>query len=465
MPYNPYSLVRNPCALWIRTLYSFVIIIVIGVALSPTIGVSQTEFAWPDSRVDVSKYESLETCEAMVRRVTDSVYVHNDAMSDTLPWLQIVFERRQVYVQTIAQRCLARFPVSDVPLDKYLLAQRLYLLAGRDADATAMINRRLAAIPSADSAQRATVLESIIRVYFGVLPIRMDAIRPLVDQFGPLGYFAGWGHWFSIYHQVMTWSNQLDRNDWVLQYRQEILASYQKYTDTMTSTLDQGAIRMLALAADKIFYHQALMDSLRKSTATYAQMQEKLRKSYFGDIRFGEDPFETGLPAPEVHADFIFPDSAKHDRLPRPGKVSLIVTRVGDQRGSTIDFSENIRIRRIKQQFPELDIVFITSTAGVIAPLAPPPPAEEAALFNTMLLDFEKLPVTLVVMNRPYFHVAGPDQRRVNLPIEGEWKPDLPKSRAILIDRKGTVVDEVSIGWGDERPLTELIQIVLGQQK
>ncbi len=169
-----------------------------------------------------------------------------------------------------------------------------------------------------------------------------------------------------------------------------------------------------------------------------------------------------GVPAPEVRSDFMFPASAKHDRLPRLGQVSLIITGIGDQRGNVSAFSQNVLIHRLKERFPELDIIFLTSTKGVIAPMAPPSPAEEAGVFETMLLGFSHLPITLVVANGPYLRLQDPDRRRVNLPVEGNWRADTPRSTAMLIDREGLIVDVVDIRYQKEK-LMEMIQCVFQQ--
>ncbi len=100
----------------LQTLRSFtprIIVCLSLLAFPPSKGGAQTLLAWPDTQVDVGKYEHLETCMAMIQRVRDSVYVNNDTLRDTLPSALVFFEHQPVYMQTMAQRCLARFQASS----------------------------------------------------------------------------------------------------------------------------------------------------------------------------------------------------------------------------------------------------------------------------------------------------------------------------------------------------------------
>ncbi len=459
MPYN-YIPVRKILTAWL-------ILGSVAMLVCPAIGLSQTRLTWPDSRVDVTKYSSLESCLAMAKRVGDSVYAHSDTLTDTLPATTIriiAVDTRlaSAQVKTAVRQCLAHVSLETVPLKYYLLAQELYLIAGQDTNAVDIINRRLSAVPKIDSAQRTAVLDTVIQKYVTIAPLQIEAIHSWAKQLASARQFLPWQDQLSFYFLMVGYSKQFDRDAQVQQYGQELLTIARSLLDTLKLSEDRESVRQMMLFAKRMMLHDVLLDSLRKSTASYANLRAQMAAEVQQiDLKESASLISPGHQAPELNGDFVFPATARNDRLPRAGKTSLVIRVLGDQRRQIREFSRNVVIRRLKRQFPDLDIIVVATTTGAVVPLVPPSPAEEAELFNKMLFDYGKVPVTLVVSSPPFIRVPDPDRRRLNQPSELEerwsWLPYI--GSAVLIDKAGMIVDAFSMDFY-EKELMELIQVV-----
>lgn len=451
------TLGRKHVCKYLRYARSILIGGVTSLLLAPTVGWAQTLFPWPDSRIDVGQYMSIESCLAAANRVRDSLKARSDTLFDTLPsTVNPGLQPVPTAIQMTVQRCMRRFPVATVPLAKHQLAQQLYLLAGQDGDAAKIIARRLDSISTTDLDQRAIVLYAAIREYLSAAPIRLDSAMRLVDEWtGPTATIT-WSDRAVILIEMMSASKRCGRTEITHRYAHTILATAEARKDSIA--MDPGEQHWFMkgiLAANRELYDDMLMDSLRTSSSAYASVKEqKLNGVGVSGTRF-----------PEIQGDFVFPVSAKGERFPRPGALTLFIAMTGSQHWKSNDlFAMNVRIRQLKQRFPALEIVLVTATTGAVVPLVPLSPAEEATILEQMLLDFHKLSVTLLVYNRPFFHLPDPDRRRMNEPteLEKEWSQFSLPGSAILVDKMGVVVEELPIQQ-DER-LLKFVQAVYDRE-
>src|SRR5690349_7128206 len=137
-----------------------------GFGLAITSAPAQTRFSWPDTAVDVARYTEVTECLAATARVTNSIHAARDRLvsPDTLPFdvKQRMEEPRSAEEIATAQRCAARFSVATTPLYEFAPLVTLYLRANRDADATALLSRRLAAVdPKHQDAGRTAVIDTM----------------------------------------------------------------------------------------------------------------------------------------------------------------------------------------------------------------------------------------------------------------------------------------------------------------
>jgi hypothetical protein len=270
---------------------------------------------------------------------------------------------------------------------------------------------------------------------------------------------VGWRRWESLCLQLVSLGDQENRRDVVEHVGGECLSVMLARIDTVSQDEARG-IRGAVHGIDRILFRAEFMDSLRTGTAAYARAQQQKIAPFIRKDSLWRGTL-VGLSAPSIHGDFVFPASAKNEQFPRPGVVTLFVIVKGDQRNGD-DLGIDAKIRRLKQQFPKLDIVLVTSTTGVVAPAPPPTPAEEAALFQEMLLNYAKLPATLIVMTRPFTRIADPDRRRIDqrtaLETQTGWSLSTDSGQAILVDRTGNIVDVLFLRSTRDDELSAMVQ-------
>ncbi|MBX6333527.1 MAG: hypothetical protein IRY91_16895, partial [Gemmatimonadaceae bacterium] len=133
----------------VRWMVAVLVGIGLGLAVSPA--GAQTRFEWPDTTVDVAKYATVEECLAAAGRVRfgqqvqEALTVWRDTIMES--YLKSRLDSEPAPVVATARRCGARFAEPEAALDGFPLLLRLYLVAGRDSDAQALVARRLAALP------------------------------------------------------------------------------------------------------------------------------------------------------------------------------------------------------------------------------------------------------------------------------------------------------------------------------
>ena len=152
-------------------------------ALGATSAAAQTRFAWPDTAVDVAKYTVIEQCLAAANRIRGGLFWQSDRIvwRDTMPAdVQGALRPDPAPVTEAAVRCAARFPEPTANLHDFAPLLRLYLVAGRDADAKALVDRRMAAVPAAGTRERAAVSDSAVDIYLRAQPQRLDAAEQLL---------------------------------------------------------------------------------------------------------------------------------------------------------------------------------------------------------------------------------------------------------------------------------------------
>jgi len=143
---------------------------------------AQTMFQWPDTSAQVSHYANMEDCLAADDRVKRSVVRREEltVWRDTIPINpRQALEPEPADVGKTASQCAARFVEPNVDIRDFAPALTLFLAAGRDSDAAALVSRRVAA-PAKNARDRGIVVDSAVEIYLNARPARLDAAENLL---------------------------------------------------------------------------------------------------------------------------------------------------------------------------------------------------------------------------------------------------------------------------------------------
>jgi hypothetical protein len=475
---------------------------VLAVGLGASAARAQLRFTWPsDSTIDVARYDSPEECLAAVGRANgeaDNSYA--GVMRDTLP----ASRARELAeanaplpdaVVSVARRCSARFPAATAPLTAFSPLMSLFLAAGRDADADALVERRLKAVPATAEAERVAVLDTVAHLYvragqFGadrdfplpqfVRPVRLAAAERAVSALAQLKS-ASWQT--RLNDHILLALNAWQVGDTVRQHRlgeRAIeLASALTPADRRSNDF-QNAKLPLDLAAI-IATRPVLLDSLRQSTGAYIALYKSIWERIGGPGTTLGRPL--GEAAPPLEADFWFHRADSTVSRPVKGKVNLVVflnAQACFKGFITMSRPEcqttTARLRRLARQFPTVEITLLAETRGWFSLGAPPATAAaEAALLAHTWLEEEQLPGALGVVATDFWRLPGFDRRRINRDgpnqkhysfgqgwaVAGARQSESTVATAFLLDQNGIVVETNHAV--DESQMSELISILLAR--
>lgn len=372
---------------------------------------AQTLFGWPDSRVDVTKYSYLENCRAAAGRVADSVKVERNVLRDTVEQTRESSIRPlDASVIEIANRCLERYDISQIPLTDAFLAQELYLIAGRDRDADLIARRRLAAVPMTDTVTRAQIMDSIARLYLNAKPSRLDMGQNYADSIMALGKAVPVAVRLGV--DLAVFFAGRSSFDWPVTQRggSRFLQNVRDRSDEERRDPIAPIINAYAAGVSRAVFQSELLDSLKVSTDAFIRLQNSLYSAVVKERDFDR---AIGEPVAKLQGDVWFPDSAKKESYPRRGRTTLIYFE-RSAHVSTPDYQlVHAVLRRVGNAFPEVDIVVAAHTLGHFGNVEPPAPEQEAFLLDTLIGQFYKIPGVLTVTQRPYLSLEAPDNRKV----------------------------------------------------
>ena len=420
---------------------------------------AQTRFIWPsEDRVDVTSYETAEECLAVIRRMQNrEVYRQTQTVwLDTMP-----YDRAHSLaplprpVTETARACGARYTEPGAPVEDFAILVPVYLAAERDADAEKLTARRLAAITGeAKSAlnERAAVLDSLINIYLEERPLRLARLEWLTDEYAKAESDRVRR---AIRYAILTYFSY-DAGDTARARRgaERVLAIVGQFTPAERRRFDaEDVLQVMMIATRALASEQALLDSLRRSTASYVALARDTWARGTG-MRAEAFPFPYNEPAPPITADFWFGVEKPVRPRPTPGRVSLVVFVNNEDEcfqgplteESPTCWNQAATLRRLAQRFPALEITLVAHTRGRFAYLEPPPPAEEAELIRQWLLGAHRIPAALAVSITPSWRLPDPDGRpiRRDSPVMTAYsfgkRFNAGTLRAVLIDEDGVVV-------------------------
>ncbi len=451
----------------------------VGVLLSViTAGIcnAQTRFEWPSRQTDVGTYTYLDQCLGAAYRVRDSVEGSGTVLKDTLTLARYgPFHLLDNVVVNSADRCVASIPLSSVTVDNTLLAQKVLLIANRDADVASLYRKRFDAV-STDS-QKIDVITSTVLLLAGVTPARLLLADTLLHDLQP--YDGQWNKRakLDVFGKLCRLSDLASNDALVTKYCGGWLSIVDNMPDEEFA--QHGPIGIAVNVFRRLVKRSELQDSLEKSGASYVSLVRSIIKSSF---RGWEGGGTLGKKVEPIVGDFWFPESARGMNYPRPGKVTLVLSARMAAQVFGGEFPALMRLKRLAVQFPKLDIVTLSGTTGYFGMLSPPEPAAEAELNYRRIVDFYKVPVVMAVTTTPSWRLSDPDRRRIFDPYphsktyENMYSNVLiaennPKNRTggwanadysgFLVDADGVIVDFVGMNIEEEKTLTTNIGILL----
>jgi hypothetical protein len=449
---------------------------------------AQTLFAWPSTMSDGTHLTTVDDCLAAVGRVLDSTQLRLPVWKDTLSYAPAqALEKLPPRVIETAATCSAQFDLTTVPPTEFVSMLRLLLYADRNADANTLITQRLAAIPregdptarpplTADS-MRIAILDTAIKTIVGAKPVRLQLAIPYIEQVlaTPTATLLA-----RISAAFMIGDVARSQGDTVLsrQWLERALTLAATATEA-----DRGqpwyTVAKRGLFSTLLHLNLSeVADSLRRGTDAYIRYAERLWATIEKDEQT-KLPFPIGVSAPLLQADYWFtPTGAmKHNVTattpmvrPVPGRVNLVVfSEVGWRRPGD-GWAEGYVLKRLKQQFPALEITVISQTQGFVGAIVPQSSEQEAELYQQRFLDFLQFPVTLGIANTPWWRLEDPDRRRIDQEVANTkeysfgFATKVESSYSFLIDREGRLVMSLRISRkGYEDLMEALIQALLQQ--
>jgi hypothetical protein len=423
----------------------------------------QTRFEWPAASIDIGHYASVEECLTLTGRVRDSVERSDVIWRDTLALTPAeAMAPLPAAVTQAAQQCGARFAEHTVPLENFAPMLSLYLLGGRDADAAALVTRRLHAIAPNAMRERAGVLDTAVQEYLGnpggfqgraslaPRPPRLVAAEPLIDELVKLAATT-WQERLSSYMRLDIMARYTGDTARARRAADAYLAIARTLTPAERRNGGFGSYTIYALVRE--LKEAELLDSLRHGTAAYVAFQRATWASTTGE-RPEAIIFPVGNHAPPIEADFWFRRGDANAPRPTKGKVALIafIDQSCLQTWSGSDcWPLYMPLKRLAQRFPELEITLVANTHGYLSEMTPPPPAVEADSLAHWWLEERQLPGALAVTDTRFWRLPNPDRRRVDKDLPNVlhyhydgW--DLKAGAMFLVDRGGTIIDVGVLG-------------------
>lgn len=483
-------------------------------AIMVTAGAAKAQtprFEWANTAVDLSTYTSIYQCMAAVGRVQNERAVvehHADPVDrDTLPYDPDVelYRPSSPEVGETARACLAATAedAANAPVDAWQGLAQLYLHAGMEDSARAVVERRIEAVDPDGAEELKDIFIQALFMYggSGSLSIRPPLIE-LADDIilDHVGRLSDLRDQFQIFTQMLVTggSSPLAEDAAGARTRRNLARIHTLLESASRDDFQQfaDAAEVIGMGPDEVrerlegmaeFFvgHEIFLDSLRVSTAAYSRILRETHGRAFGQppelYMFGRP---IGELAPTLEGDiWLGCESEPCDSYPRSGRISLVwfVDRRSDRclwpnhAPSAFDVGTNCvgaatRLRRIQERFPELDLVVVANSAGRYGWVTDDVTLEvEAELLRSWLDGFGLDRATLSMTETPGWRLPRPDGRRVDQPtanarnysFQGTWTED---PQFILIDEDGYIVTVSRFDRYSEQEVTDIVEILFDRK-
>jgi hypothetical protein len=495
-------------------------LLALGLTLATTLPAparAQTLFAWPDTTANVEAYATIEQCQAVVGRSiwssrTDE-WLASGIMLDTMP-----LDRRErrapapAPVGETARRCMERFAAVDsVPLSYFTALLQLYLHAGWDDAARALVERQLAAITAdidaaknekeakAAEGRLVAAIDSASDISLGhgsaldLRPPRHEMARAIVMKYAPR--VSNRVSRIGLYQSVLLLDGDLTQDGKLVDTARmardgaRIAALIDSLTERERSELHQmfGAPEDLDLVEaytarlERSLGWHVLLDTLRRSTAKYDSL---MRNAWARSWGMRPETYGFGNPlgerAPAIEADIWLGREDGGGPRPAPGRVSLIVFLDPAKCTGVVDGPDKmygacarslIPLRRLMKRFPALDVTVVAEANGFFMYLKDSVTLEREAELTKRWLESYGVTAPLAMSAPESWKLDSPDGRTIRSRTANERNYSFGRnggvanSAAYLVDEDGIIVHTRQMnrhGVGEDYDV--LVEILLERQ-
>ena len=438
-----------------------VLTVVLAAVLSATASTAygQIRSDWAPFDARYPSYTTSYECRAAVARTSRIASGLQDY--DTFS-VRAITARLRVSKETKAtvEQCLRRIVIDSLPRLELMPMMGLYLLAGRDKDAEAMVQRmlngqwkpvptdtvsalRAAYFDGPNGAKHKAIIHHVAATtYLNAVPARFSAAFSHVDAVERLGTEER-SVLVSQYYAIFRMARDLGDSAVVRRSSQRIVDIGKNM-----GTSERQNVAGLLFAIRQHVTAQTRFDSLRLNTEAYVALQKKQLHEFDAADRL------LGTPMDSLQGEFRFPAAPVS---PTPGKITVVVVPGARPLSPYTVFP---MLRRLKQKHTDLEILFVSRTGGQWGTHLFEP-AQHAEMQRRWVQDFLKMPFSVLIEQSKPWRLPDPDRRLIYGTTPNTEKY---RDRLWLVDRAGTIVYYAPISREPEAELDQLIA-VLRQQR
>ena len=397
----------------------------------PSLAHGQVRSAWAPIDSRYTAYATPSACTALLQRLRET---SRDPSRDTLSSrIDATTARESNETQVAVGKCVRGIAIDSLTRLQLAPMQWLFLAAGQDENAEKMVtfaltgHWRKAASDTVDASTAFAGSEGVKRTinthmvaahnYLSATPARVSsALTHLkaAEQLESDSSVQLVQLYFSAFTKAKTMGDSVSMR-----------AAITRMTDLGGRMIPDERLKVKSqlFAVQQHVTAPTRFDSLRKSTDAYVALQRSQMRT------LGLSDALLGTTMDTLHGEFRFPASAV---FPTLGKINLVV--VPNPTDSL--YKIFAMVRRLKQKYPGLEVVYLTHTSGTFGGQLMDP-AHEADARRKWVQDTMKMPFSVIVEKPETWRLPEPD-RRVVRPVTPSRK--LYYDRLWLVDRVGTIV-------------------------
>lgn len=432
-------------------------LVLTGFGLLPLPIAAQTLFVNPVPLSDFSHYKYLEECGGAINRTLSEYSRKHAIYTDTLPYALPDYRTRLPdTVVSIAKNCSKKFDMDTVPLTEIRRWATMLLIADRDMDVHSMYAKLWDTLSVSGYEQH---FQEMFDLYRSAIPMRLEALQMLYELAME-----------RIPRDSVLWRLFLENNMILVSRAANDSIASMAHMDSIfniissadSAVINRGDIRgfigMFIFGNLMPLNEAGSLDSLKLSTEAYKNHYSGFWKKLRLPIEYLPNWLNSEFPT--LESDFSYRsvnNGSGHEYVEIPksdttsypvqGKVTALAFfdpkchsfTQADRRNFSYLKTDACRrqmtaLRRLKEKFPQIEVVLWAKTYGSLGLYVASDPKEEADTLAKYILGFHKVNGTLAVSNTPTVILPGLDKRRVDLPSENDLRLVSPSGGNAVFD-------------------------------
>ncbi len=450
---------------------TFCFLIFLSCALS-SVCEGQTKFQAPDTIPNYASYKYVNECLVAVRRLYSQADLKDSIWKDTAS-PENRLDQRPISPEAIKH---GRTCLQSLNLDTVRAAKReleilglILLLVDRDEDFLKLSKRMLDL--AANEREWSDIYNTTSQLLSSARPTRLTGLKQWMEV-SRLNEPAAsiQARRLGMKVQIGLAALDLGEIETAKQMVGDIFKEIQGNVVDLKSSENRYYLNEGYALAYEVMFDEG-MDSLKVSTEAYKQYLRNLWDR-FSDAPFEETQEVTGLISPVLVGKYWYKNDWPVDSngqiqpgsvvtksnpevRPVPGKINVLVflgggchpygqglpTQYARYSSSASCWRISAIVKRLKKEFPNLQVTVLTKTFGTFGGGKPVDPEEEAVLLSNYILGFFSMPAVQAISETEFFRLPGLDRRRVDLDVQ--YEEDFQNIRTstgiILIDEKGKI--------------------------